>query len=34
MGDGGVRSVSGGVSLATWQALITPAGGDTPGSDW
>jgi hypothetical protein len=34
LGDGSVRSVSGGVSLATWQALITPNGGDTPGSDW
>jgi prepilin-type N-terminal cleavage/methylation domain-containing protein len=34
MGDGSVHSGSGGVSLATWQALITPAGGDMPGSDW
>jgi hypothetical protein len=34
MGDGSVRSGSGGMSLATWQALITPAGGDIPGSDW
>jgi prepilin-type N-terminal cleavage/methylation domain-containing protein len=34
MGDGGVRTVSGNLSLASWQAVITPSGGDTPGPDW
>src|SRR5262249_25439723 len=34
LGDGSARSVSGGVSLATWQAAITPDGGEVLGSDW
>jgi prepilin-type N-terminal cleavage/methylation domain-containing protein len=34
MGDGSVRTVSARVSLATWQAAGTPAGGDLLGSDW
>jgi hypothetical protein len=34
LGDGSVRMVSAGVSLATWQAAITPDGGEVLGSDW
>jgi prepilin-type N-terminal cleavage/methylation domain-containing protein len=34
MGDGSVRLVSTGVSLATWQAAGTPQSGDVLGSDW
>jgi prepilin-type N-terminal cleavage/methylation domain-containing protein len=34
LGDGGVRSVSPSVSVATWQAAITPDSGDQLGSDW
>ena len=34
MADGSVRGVSSGVSQPTWYAVITPAGGDLPGSDW
>ncbi len=34
LGDGSTRAVSGGISLATWRALITPAGGDILGPDW
>jgi len=34
MADGSTHSVSGSVSVATWRALITPAGGDIPGADW
>jgi prepilin-type N-terminal cleavage/methylation domain-containing protein len=34
MGDGSCRSVSSGVSLATWQAAGTPQQGDLLGSDW
>jgi hypothetical protein len=34
LGDGSVRSVSSGVSVATWHAAITPAGGEVLGSDW
>jgi prepilin-type N-terminal cleavage/methylation domain-containing protein len=34
LGDGSSRSVSSGVSLATWQAAITPDGGEVLGSDW
>jgi prepilin-type N-terminal cleavage/methylation domain-containing protein len=34
MADGSVHNFSGGVSLATWRAIITPNGGDIPGSDF
>jgi prepilin-type N-terminal cleavage/methylation domain-containing protein len=34
MADGSVRSVSGSISPATWFAALTPAGGETLGSDW
>jgi hypothetical protein len=34
MGDGSCRSVSQGVSQATWFAACTPSGGETLGSDW
>jgi hypothetical protein len=34
MGDGGVRSVSPGVSNATWWSALTPTGGEVLGSDW
>jgi prepilin-type N-terminal cleavage/methylation domain-containing protein len=34
LADGSVRTVSPGVSGATWWAACTPAAGDLPGSDW
>ena len=34
LGDGSARVVNPSISLATWQAVITPAGGDIPGGDW
>jgi prepilin-type N-terminal cleavage/methylation domain-containing protein len=34
LADGSTRSVAPGISVPTWQAIITPAGGDIPGSDW
>ena len=34
LGDGSVRNVNPGVSLTTWQAAITPDGGEVLGSDW
>jgi prepilin-type N-terminal cleavage/methylation domain-containing protein len=34
MGDGSVRNVGGGVSVTTWTAACTPAGGDILGPDW
>ena len=34
LGDGSVRNVSASISLATWQAVLTPAGGEPLGSDW
>jgi prepilin-type N-terminal cleavage/methylation domain-containing protein len=34
LADGGVRTVSPGVSDATWWAACTPAAGDLLGSDW
>jgi prepilin-type N-terminal cleavage/methylation domain-containing protein len=34
MGDASVRSVSQGISGATWSAVHTPTAGDNPGSDW
>jgi len=34
MFDGSVRTVSTGVSHATWKAVLTPSDGDIPGADW
>jgi hypothetical protein len=34
LGDGSVRGVSSGVTVATWQAAITPDGGEVLGPDW
>jgi prepilin-type N-terminal cleavage/methylation domain-containing protein len=34
MADGSDRTINPNVSLATWQALLTPAGNDEPGGDW
>jgi prepilin-type N-terminal cleavage/methylation domain-containing protein len=34
LADGSVRSVSGSLSLRTWNAALTPAGGEVLGSDW
>jgi prepilin-type N-terminal cleavage/methylation domain-containing protein len=34
LGDGSVRSLSVGISGATWWAALTPAGGEVLGSDW
>ncbi len=34
LGDGSVRFVSQGVSPNTWWSALTPAGGETLGSDW
>ncbi|HKB41550.1 MAG TPA: H-X9-DG-CTERM domain-containing protein, partial [Gemmataceae bacterium] len=34
LGDGSVRTVSGGVSYQTWWAALTPASGDILGSNW
>ncbi len=34
LGDGSVRFVSAGVTPTTWWAAMTPAGGETLGSDW
>ena len=34
MGDGSCRTVSSGISAATWWAAITPAGTDVLGQDW
>jgi prepilin-type N-terminal cleavage/methylation domain-containing protein len=34
MADGSVRSVSAGVSAATWWAALTPNGGEVLGNDW
>lgn len=34
MGDGSVRTVSSGVSGATWWSAMTPTGGEVLGSDW
>jgi prepilin-type N-terminal cleavage/methylation domain-containing protein len=34
LADGSSRTVTPGVSQATWQAAITPAGGDELGTDW
>jgi len=34
LADGSVRFVNGGISAPTWWAALTPAGGETLGSDW
>jgi prepilin-type N-terminal cleavage/methylation domain-containing protein len=34
LGDGSVKTVSSGVSVATWQAAVDPADGAALGSDW
>ena len=34
MGDGSVRGVSASVSMKTWNAALTPMGGEVLGSDW
>jgi prepilin-type N-terminal cleavage/methylation domain-containing protein len=34
LGDGSVRSVSNGISKATWLAVCIPNSGQVPGSDW
>jgi len=34
MGDGAARSVAIGVSSASWNAALSPAGSDTIGSDF
>jgi prepilin-type N-terminal cleavage/methylation domain-containing protein/prepilin-type processing-associated H-X9-DG protein len=34
LGDGSVRFVTGGVSLSTWTAALTPNAGDILGSNW
>jgi prepilin-type N-terminal cleavage/methylation domain-containing protein len=34
LGDGSVRTVSGGISGTTWFAACTPSGGEVLGSDW
>jgi prepilin-type N-terminal cleavage/methylation domain-containing protein len=34
MADGSVRLVSTAVSMRTWNAVLTPAGGETIGGDW
>jgi hypothetical protein len=34
MGDGSVRGVTADLSMVTWNAVLTPAGGEVIGSDW
>ncbi len=34
MGDASVRSVNQSISQASWNAVLTPNGQDTPGADW
>ena len=34
LADGSVRTVASAISQATWHAVLTPAEGDLPGSDW
>jgi prepilin-type N-terminal cleavage/methylation domain-containing protein len=34
LGDGSVKSVSSGISYATWAGALTPAGGEVLGNDW
>ena len=34
LGDGSVKFVADSISLPTWRAAATIAGGEVPGSDW
>jgi type II secretory pathway pseudopilin PulG len=34
LGDGSVRAISPTISMRTWNAVLTPAGGEPLGSDW
>jgi prepilin-type N-terminal cleavage/methylation domain-containing protein len=34
LGDASVRTVAGDVTMRTWNAVLTPAGGEALGSDW
>jgi hypothetical protein len=34
LGDGSVRGVSASLTLRTWNAALTPAGGEVLGNDW
>ncbi|MFQ3649239.1 MAG: DUF1559 domain-containing protein [Gemmataceae bacterium] len=34
LADGSVRGVSGSISLRTWNAVLSPAGGEVLGNDW
>jgi prepilin-type N-terminal cleavage/methylation domain-containing protein len=34
LADGSVRGISGNISLRTWNAALTPAGGEVLGNDW
>lgn len=34
IGDGSVKAVTGNITLKTWNAALTPAGGESMGSDW
>jgi prepilin-type N-terminal cleavage/methylation domain-containing protein len=34
LGDGSVRTVAPSISQSTWQAVLTPAAEDVPGTDW
>ena len=34
LADGSVRGVSTSISIKTWNAALSPAGGEVPGSDW
>ena len=34
LADGSVRLVTAGISMRTWNAVLTPAGGELPGADW
>jgi hypothetical protein len=34
LGDGSVRNLAASIDAATWAAALTPAGGETLGSNW
>jgi prepilin-type N-terminal cleavage/methylation domain-containing protein len=34
LGDASVRPIHPGISMQTWNAVLTPAGGEVPGNDW